>query len=256
MDNHSQLKDTDQGQFPELWYEIVEQNHFWFYWRLRSLLKVIRKLRIDLNANHKGLDIGSGNALLIKQMELLSLWAIDGCDISPKFIKNTKIRGFYIQYDIFEKDKELKEKYDFVFLFDILEHLNDPKTFLEAAAFYLKKGGLIFINVPAFQTLYGKYDLAVGHKARYDRKSINSWLGSALFSIEDFRYWGMILYPLVLIRKLLTTYSNNNVKIITRGMKTPNKYINELLKYVANIETTFISKPPFGCSLILTLRKK
>lgn len=251
-----QKVNIDQEPFPELWYDIVDQDHFWFYWRLKSLLKVIRKLKIDLNTNLKGFDIGSGNALLIKQIEPLSLWTIDGCDINPRFIDDLNIRGFYIKYDIFEKRKELKEKYDFIFLFDILEHLNDPKTFLETASFYVKKDGFIFINVPAFETLYGKYDLAVGHKARYNRKSINSWLGSGLFSIEDFRYWGMILFPLVFFRKLLTNHSKSNIEIITLGMKTPRKAINQLVRCVANIETYLLSKPPFGCSLILTLRKQ
>lgn len=248
--------DATNDSFPELWYEIVEENHFWFFWRFKTLLSVIKKLNIKLDVPHQAFDIGSGNALLINQLEPLSVWTIDGCDIKPKFVDDLKIRGKYFKYDIFEKREDMKEKYDFIFLFDILEHLNDPKTFLETASFYLKKGGIVFINVPAFQSLYGTYDKAVGHKIRYDRETVNNWLGSGMFKVEDFRYWGMSISPLVLIRKILTRSSTDEEKIVRRGMKTPGKFVNSVLKLFAKLETSLISHPPFGCSLMLTLRKK
>ena len=248
--------DTNIENFPELWYDIVEENHFWFYWRFKTLLKVIKSIDMNLFLKNKAFDIGSGNALLINQLEQCSEWVIDGCDINPKFVEELHIRGKYFKYDIFEKREELKGKYDCIFLFDILEHLNEPRAFLEAASYYLKKNGVIFINVPAFLCLYGKYDKAVGHKMRYNRKSVKGWLTSDTFIVEDFRYWGMLISPLVLIRKLFTSFSTDETKIVTRGMKTPGKIVNNLLKKCADIETFLIPKPPFGCSLMLTLRKK
>jgi 2-polyprenyl-3-methyl-5-hydroxy-6-metoxy-1,4-benzoquinol methylase len=249
-------EDSIEDSFPEIWYDIIEENHFWFYWRLKTLLRILKKLNIPLRSPYYSFDIGSGNALLISQLEQISDWSIDGCDISSKFVGELKIKGEYFQYDILKKRADLKEKYDFAFLFDILEHLNYPKEFLEASSYYIKPGGLIFINVPAFQTLYSRYDIAGGHKMRYTKKTITQLVNPELFFIKDIRYWGMTISPLILFRKILTAYSTDNEKILTQGMKTPAKYINSLLRLLAEIETGTIYKPPFGCSLMLTLQKK
>ena len=90
QNSKSNSGDSALDQFPELWYDIVEQNHFWFYWRFKTLLKIVKKLKIDLNNKSKAFDIGSGNALLINQLEPVSNWIIDGCDINHRTVFEKK----------------------------------------------------------------------------------------------------------------------------------------------------------------------
>jgi len=256
LDPYLLAEDSIENSFPEIWYDIIEENHFWFYWRLKAFLSILKKLKINLNSPHYSFDVGSGNALLVSQLESISDWSIDGCDISPKFVGKLKLKGKYFQYDVLTKRADLKEKYDSVILFDILEHLNYPQAFLEAASYHVKPGGHIFINVPAFQTLYSRYDIAGGHKMRYSKKTVSQLVNPELFSIKDIRYWGMMLSPLILFRKILSANSTDNQKILTQGMRTPSGFINTPLRLLAEIETTLISKPPLGCSVMLTLQKK
>lgn len=239
--------------FPELWYDIISLDHFWFDWRFRVLRAVLRTLDLPATGTVHALDIGSGSGLMINQLENVTDWTIDGCDLNPRFVNQIKCRGRYFQYDIYERKESMRGIYDIVFLFDILEHLENPGSFLECSAFYLKKGGKLIINVPAFQALFGSYDKVVGHKRRYTKRTLHEIIPAQFFDISDSRYWGMSISSLVAIRKILDRDDSDPEKIIRRGMATPPALINNVLKFLGVVESKLITHPPLGCSLMVTL---
>ncbi len=248
--------DTISDVFPELWYDIVSIDHFWFYWRYLTLLKIMKNLDVAPGQSLKALDIGSGNGLLIQQLEKNTKWVVDGCDINPRFVHSIRSRGHYFQYNIFDRDESMKGQYDIVFLFDILEHLSDPKFFLECSSFYVKKGGVLVINVPAFMVLYGAYDRAVGHLTRYTKRTLHPIIDRDIFEIQYSRYWGLSISSLVAMRKALDREGADPQQIIRRGMQTPPAPVNYALRIMARIESVLLPDPPAGCSLMVALTKR
>ena len=65
------------------------------------------------------------------------------------------------------------ELFDSVIYIDVLEHIEDDKTEIAAAAKHLKPGGHLVVLSPAHQFLYTPFDKAIGHFRRYSRSSLS-----------------------------------------------------------------------------------
>jgi SAM-dependent methyltransferase len=62
--------------------------------------------------------------------------------------------------------------FDFIYTFNVLEHIEDDRAQVRELARVLKPGGTLLIYVPAFQVLYSEMDRKVGHFRRYRRDSL------------------------------------------------------------------------------------
>lgn len=76
-------------------------------------------------------------------------------------------------YDIHQRNPEFRAHFDLLFLFDVLEHIEDESGFLQSIKFHLAESGTLLINVPAHQSLYSDYDRAAGHVRRYAAKQLS-----------------------------------------------------------------------------------
>lgn len=81
---------------------------------------------------------------------------------------------------------ELEEAtFDYLFAFEVLEHIEADLAVLRTWVRFLKPGGRILISVPAHMTKYGRSDEIVGHVRRYERQGLRELLKQA--GIEDVR---------------------------------------------------------------------
>jgi 2-polyprenyl-3-methyl-5-hydroxy-6-metoxy-1,4-benzoquinol methylase len=65
-----------------------------------------------------------------------------------------------------------KEAFDSLLYIDVLEHIEDDKAEVIAAAQRLRQGGHLIILSPAHQFLYSPFDAAIGHHRRYNRREM------------------------------------------------------------------------------------
>ena len=101
----------------------------------------------DSITNKKILDIGCGTGSFIKKADEYTqdASAVEVDSILNKYLsKNSKSINFYESIDSIPDGKT----FDYIFLFHVIEHLNDPDKFLINLQKYIEKGGSIVIEVP------------------------------------------------------------------------------------------------------------
>jgi SAM-dependent methyltransferase len=241
--------------FPVEWYESAPEDHFWMTWRLNVVLRRLRRLKIDGNEPLKGFDVGCGRGAFQRQMHSATPWTIDGCDLNENAISlNHGHDGNSFVYDIFDRRQDLKDKYDLVFLLDVIEHIEKPIEFISAARFYMKQHGYMIITVPAIPASYSKYDVAVGHIRRYTKGSLRSEISAAGLVTDQITYWGLSLVPLLLLRKAVSLFTKTEV-LIKRGMVPPSVLIDQLLRLLMSAELAIAQEVPYGASLLAVARE-
>jgi 2-polyprenyl-3-methyl-5-hydroxy-6-metoxy-1,4-benzoquinol methylase len=251
------ISKVKESTFTDEWYDIASLDHFWMQWRFKVFKKLLKKTNISENDRISVLEIGCGQGIFLKQLEDNTNWKTDGVDISFQALNSSfvsKSRLYY--YDILEKKEIFKEKYDIVFLFDVLEHIENTQEFLEDCLYYLRPGGLFFINVPALQSMHSRYDTIMGHLKRYNKNEIHNISANLKLTQYRLRYWGMMMLPLLFLRKLMMSKKLDQTKIVKKGFQPPNSMVHSLLKLIMNLETFLIDNPLIGTSLMVCATKE
>ena len=169
----------------------------------------------------------------------LNLRALDRC--RPR-------RGRTLYYDVKEERPELLGNYDVVVLFDVLEHLAEPRPLVASALKHLKRGGTLLVNVPALPGLMSQYDRATGHLRRYTRQTLADELAGLGLRTRALRYWGLSLVSLLAARKILL--ARGGEKTIQRGLRPPFALANTALTALMRLETALVREPWVGASVL------
>jgi SAM-dependent methyltransferase len=244
--------------FPDSWFELANEGHFWCKARQRCFISMLKDCHIDLAAPSTCLEIGCGNGQVRRMLEAATAWEISGADLCyTALLQNNTTRGKTYHYDIHDRRADMADAYDHMILFDVLEHIDQPITFLQSTLHHLKPGGLLFINVPALESLRSPYDTAAGHVRRYDTAMLASEIAQVDATVVESRYWGFGMVPMLLARKWqlgdgkhLTTDA-----IIQSGFKPPSPLVNAALNAYAIADHALFRRPIMGTSLIAVIRK-
>jgi hypothetical protein len=188
-------------------------------------------------------------------LEAATKWTVDAMDLNAgALFHSAPGRGRTALYNIHDRAGELAARYDAIILFDVIEHIEDPPSFMTSALYHLKPGGYVFINVPALQSLYSKFDVAVGHCRRYSKATLEAELAKAGVRKVDDRYWGLTMLPLLALRKLWLSLRSDNpgtgTTVVQRGLVPPGKLADSVLTAMMQLETSAIGNPPIGTSLL------
>ncbi len=247
------LSKKRNGAFEEDWFEIFDKNNFWMVWRLLAFLGQIDALGFSRDRSLRGLEVGCGRGVLRESLESASGWTVDGADLDESALNaNVDCVGDTFYYDVHDRSERFHEYYDFIILFDVLEHIENEREFLNSVLFHLKKGGHLFINVPALQMSHSKYDNAVGHLRRYNKRSLKTVVENAGLHVEDIRYWGLSMTPLLFARKImLKTRNYRHSEIIEKGAKPRGKLFDMAIRAIMRVELALFKSPPLGTSVLL-----
>jgi len=115
-------------------------------------LKYISHIRRNLkNKNSLFLDVGCGIGVALKALKKEGFVNGYGVDISRLFIKQGKAKGLSNLF--YYKGESLPFRnnfFDLVGSFNVLEHTDNPESFLMEQVTKLKKGGIIIVASPNF----------------------------------------------------------------------------------------------------------
>ncbi|MHB9141573.1 MAG: class I SAM-dependent methyltransferase [Paludibacter sp.] len=115
------------------------------YWgpifALQKVLKIDKKSRI--------LEVGSGLGYFTYALNKAG-YQIQGLDVSQAAVNdaNEKFGNLYICDDIFQFALKNSDCYDVVIMTEVVEHLNDPKSFIISTKQLLKKDGVCIFTTP------------------------------------------------------------------------------------------------------------
>ncbi len=245
------LSSPDRVSMGDAWFEIATPEHFWFIRRFEVLERIATPLLTAKGASVA--EFGCGNGVIQKQLEDRFGLTVDGYDLNELSLRQNMSRKSPIFcYDIHQRNADLRERYDVMFLFDVLEHIADEDGFLTSLLYHLKPGGCLLINVPALQSLYSRYDEVVGHVRRYDLESMERVTSRNGLKTEVATYWGLPLMPLLWIRKSWVK-NKKREDIISEGMDPRMGLMNTLLRWWSRLEA--VPQRSTGTSLMAVLRK-
>jgi len=107
----------------------------------------------------KYLDVGCSTGFVVEAAQSRG-WEAIGIDLNPETIQFGCTRGLNLLNKSLDELTFEENSFDIISMFDVLEHLPNPKTILEQAVKYTKSGGLIFLYLPnwdsASRILMGK----------------------------------------------------------------------------------------------------
>ncbi len=228
------------------WFEIASIDHFWVRRRF-AVLQSLAGHRIS--AARELAEIGCGHGLLQRQIEDAYGREVTGFDLNEGALKHSASRLSKVCcYDIFQRDPALHNRFDAIFLFDVLEHISDESQFLQALLFHLAPGGTLIINVPAGKWAYSSYDVAAGHIRRYSVQTLQKAVCASGFSLQDWSYWGLPLIPTLLVRKIWLLGKRDQSEIITAGFDSRSAAINKMMGLVSRCE--WLPQKVLGTSLM------
>jgi SAM-dependent methyltransferase len=142
-------------------------------------------------------DIGCGGVYLLQQLRSRGL-SVKGIDPSPVTVAAGRTAGIEIVPD-FYPSPSLTERFDVLFHYDVLEHVDDPVAFLRAHHVNLSEGGGLIFAVPdcTHHIRLGDVSMVLHEHLNYfDEESLAITVRSAGFEpvlLEPARHGGVLL---------------------------------------------------------------
>lgn len=239
--------------YPPSVYELlrrVEDRHFWFAARDRSILAALRDSGVRLDGATV-LDIGCGTGHVLRTIERAGA-VTTGTDMHIAGLRDARrgTRGLLIC----ARGAPSRGAFDVVLLADVIEHVDDDRSLLRAARGALAPAGRILVTVPAHDLLWSEVDVASGHKRRYSRASLRTALRDAGLRPVLVRSFSPSSVPLLLMQRTLDRIvrpRRGAAAILERSLAVPAAPLNAALGIVSRLEHLVRAAPlPFGGSLV------
>jgi SAM-dependent methyltransferase len=170
--------------------QALQESAQYYRWNL-SLFPIERHKKI--------LDVGCGPGHYFNEIATYKPDIYMGADYSANFLEQTKIllAGFpnytTCQMDLLDEtipEIVANQTFDYVFCFDVIEHIENDKRALQNIRKIMMATGAkyLFLRVPALQWIYGENDKAIGHFRRYSAKALSTRMQQTGFQVQKLHY--------------------------------------------------------------------
>lgn len=197
---------------------------------------------VQPHAHGRILEIGAGSGTITER--LASFGEVTALEPSASLAESLRARltGRATVVEGTLHDLDETQRFDTAVMINVLEHIPDDSDALGRVHALLAGGGRLVLWVPAFESLYGRFDQMIGHHRRYRRVQLVERCRSAGFEVIDCRYAnlpGFFAWWLVvrLLRRVPTA----------GGLST--LYDRWAVPLIRRVETRI--RMPFGQSLLL-----
>ena len=163
------------------------QHHDWYYmpwkWEHNKAFELIQK-----SGGNKILELGSGGGDFVEYLTNNGFEAT-GLELNPKSVEKAQKEGYHVEAESIQNwAQNHQEDYDWVVSFQVMEHVTDLKSVLDASIACLKPEGKLLICVPDNDSFikYAQSENALNHPPHHmilwDENSLRAL--TKLFPVE------------------------------------------------------------------------
>ena len=143
---------------------------------------------------------------------------------------------------------------------DVLYHsgVRDDDEALEEFHRVLKPGGVLILNLPAFERFRGTHDAAVHTQRRYRARDIRRKLEKAGFDIELITYRNTLLLPAAMAVRLMRRDGTRHGGDVRSDLVPLPEWVNSLFYLILMFENRLLLKGvtfPLGLSVFCVAKK-
>ena len=240
-------EEYDQSGFAALW--DMQIRHFWYRGRHRFLLHATNRAIRDLcvSGHHLStVDLGGGCGGWVKYLTDHKPVVIDEIALADSSLLALEKAGTILPPGVSRYQVDLlrlgwRERWDAVYLLDVLEHLPDDKSAMRQVAAALKPGGLVFVTMPALKCFWSYNDEVAHHCRRYDRNDLARLAEDCGLRLLTARYFMFFLSPLLWISRFKPGIEKltpeQKLELAARSHRVPIAPVNEALAAIFFAET-------------------
>jgi SAM-dependent methyltransferase len=250
LSNHPIMENQEYDSMARL------ESTFWWYRSLHDkAISLLGKL-LDESRPLDLLDLGCGTGGMLRQLETaFPMWRLIGLDVSEKAVAFA-LRTSHARVVVGSANglPHPDGAFDILVSLDVMCHdLVCPERMLCECARVLKPGGIMVLNLPAYQWLHSYHDVYVQQSRRYTIESLKAEIAKGPFEYIFATYWNAFLFlPLVIKRKVFAGRPSSSD--VTDSLSL----LNPLFTHVMEWETKILRRGyrlPFGSSVLYIARK-
>ncbi len=238
-------------------YEImyrVEDGHWWYH-GLRGMLAENWR-RYVTQDSPRVLDAGCGTGAVLAMLDNQAQTV--GIDFAREALGFCKVRGLSRLGRASIVDLPFADAtFDVLISCDVLCHqsIRNKLATLAELARVVRPGGLLFLNLPAYQWLMSSHDTHVLTDKRFSRGEVNAMLNQTGCETLRATYWNTLLFPPVLAtrlwRKIRPLPASDLDGASGEGMSSVFRSVLHAERMLARIADL-----PFGLSVFTVARKR
>jgi SAM-dependent methyltransferase len=171
-------------------------------------------------------DLGAGRGTFAERLRARGL-EVSCIEPDPENQAVLRQLGFPVQAATEEHEPE---SLDYVYTLNVLEHVPDDGALVRAVFSRLRKGGRLFVFVPAFPVLWSRLDDHVEHQRRYRRAPLVAMLRQAGFILERARYADSLgFFAALLARRAEAEISPRSIWLYDRFLFPVSRLLDPIL---------------------------
>ena len=203
----------------ENYYREMEDNDYELTLESRKIQseKILSQLEVrNIFKNKTLLDVGSGSGVLLEVSQKFGLIS-KGIEPSKSLQKLAIKKNLDVILGTLPS-KRLNEKFDFVTLIDVIEHVNDPESLLKEINTVLKLNGKLFLVTPDVNSFFSKFlkfkwwHFRVAHVGYFNQKTLSILIKKCGYEIIKYQRpnW---YFPISYILNRILSYISPKIEI-------------------------------------------
>ena len=231
-------------QFHNAYPDGIEE-HYWNRARNRLIADCLGSLP---SSNKPILEIGCGRGIVVDYLRArgFDCW---GCDLSPASpISASATPYLFLGHDAFSLPAEASRPFETLCFLDVLEHVEHPETFLQAALDTFPHVRYVVVTLPARQELWSNFDYYYNHLRRYSLRQARDLMQSASLAVVRSGYRFHALYLPALVIACL----NRKRKVVhPRPGSRATRLLHAILSGILCLESNIMPGRLYGTSIMM-----
>lgn len=195
--NPQESLDTTKKRYQDSYFKYEVENQYNFFNLVKKTIDDFQVLPL-LPEKARILEVGSATGLFLQYMDSLgySSTGIEVCKESVEYGReHFKVN---LLHTTLEESGLKPDSFDFVHFSHLIEHLNDPRSFLKTISSLLRKKGYVVVTTPNASGLFSGYYsedwrcIVDDHLFLFNKSNLKKLFISEGFTIEKELTWGSI----------------------------------------------------------------